>query len=874
MLGYLRSLLLAPFRRNAVSRDIDDEFALHLDLRTEDLIRRGIAPDEARRRARMEFGNLTVARETARASWGTTWVDRLERDFRYAIRTLRRTPGFTAIAILSLGFGIGATTTAFSVIDALDFRPLPFANADRLVWLAEVTPPGHRACSHCSWLTSPPMAREWVTQATSFEAVAAMTSAEVPWDHDDVTESLRGGRVTPGFFGVLGVRPVFGREFVATDTARGARAVALVSYEFWQTRLGASRDVLGMTLAAGGGSPRPVIVGVLPEHFRFGNARSVWVPLTMDGSSRDNRWLTVVARLRPRQTIDRANVELKTIADRLATAYPLDYRGWDVRVESLRTLITMPAGKARFALFATTVLVLLIAMLNVAGLLLGRAVARRQELAMRSALGASSASLLHQLLVEGSVIGVGGGALGMLLSHWFIGLVSRWFSIDTIGLSVSVDARVLGFAVVLSILVGLCAAALPAARIAVMNVHGTLRVSTAERGVQGSRISNTLITLQIALGLVVLTTAALLSRDFLELRYLDLGYRPDSLYFTSISAMPGASRDPVAWSIVAEEVRSRVAVVPGIVSVSLEHQNAMHPTIVRPETGIERRDTNVTPVVKAVDLNYFETFGTRLVSGRPFAVGDAPGAPLVAIINKAAADAFWPGRSPLGERVFVGDSASPGEILTVIGVAANAERGELVQRHWPMIYRPFRQGRIYHAAARLYVRAADDNPTVLAAAERAVRETTNRKAIPFTADEEKLNNRFMGRRFAAIALDAFAAFGLLLAAMGIYGSVAYAAKRRTREIGIRMALGARRWDVVGLVARRGVLLAVIGSAAGVMGAITLMQLFKASVLTTMVGTPWIFAGSVGLMVVVVLVATLLPAARATRVDVVIALRAE
>src|SRR4051812_7816328 len=212
MFGHLRSLALAPFRRDALSRAIDDEFALHIDLRTEDLIRRGLPPDEARRRARMEFGNLTAAKETARASWGMTWVDRLERDLRYAIRTLRRNPGFTAVAVLSLGFGIGATTTAFTVIDALDFRPLPFADADRLVWLAEVTPSGHTICSHCSFLTSPPTAREWAAQATSFEAVAAMTSGDVSWDHDDVTESLRGERVTPGFFGMIGVRPLFGRE--------------------------------------------------------------------------------------------------------------------------------------------------------------------------------------------------------------------------------------------------------------------------------------------------------------------------------------------------------------------------------------------------------------------------------------------------------------------------------------------------------------------------------------------------------------------------------------------------------------------------------------------------------------------------------------
>ena len=872
MFSRLRSLLLAPFRRNSLSDSIDDEFALHIDLRTDDLIRSGLAPDEARRRARMEFGNLTTAKETARAGWGMTWVDRLERDFRYAIRTLRRNPGFTAVAVLSLGFGIGATTTAFSVIDALDFRPLPFADADRLVWLAEFTPPKHEICAHCSWLTSPPTARDWATQATSFEAVGAMTSTEVSLDHDDVTESLRGARVTPGFFGLLGVRPVFGREFVATDTAHGASGVAIISYEFWKTRLGASRDVLGTPLATGGNSPRPIIIGVLPEHFRFGSDRSVWLPLTMDGSSRANRWLTVVARLGPGQTIGRANVELKTIAERLAAAYPADYRGWDVRVESLRTLITMPAGKARFALFATTVLVLLIAVLNVAGLLLGRAVARRQELAMRSALGASSASLLHQMLVEGSCIGVGGGVLSVLLTQWFIRFVPRWFSVDTIGLSVDVNRRVFAFAAVVSIVVGVGAAALPAVRIAAMNVSGTLR-GTADAGVQGSYISNALIALQIALGLVVLTTAALMSRDFLELRYLDLGYRPDSLYFTSISGVAGASRDPAAWGVVAEEVRSRVAAVPGVVSVSLEHQNAMHPRIVRPDGDAERRDTNVTPVVKAVDVNYFETFGTRLVSGRPFVAGDAPGAPLVAIINKAAADVFWPRRSPLGRRVFVGDSASGGEVLTVIGVAANAERGELFQRHWPMLYRPLRQGKIYHAAARLYVRAGD-NPAVLAAAERAIRETTTRKAIPFASDEEKLNNGLMGRRAAATALDVFAAFGLLLAAMGIYGNVNYAAKRRAREIGIRMALGAKRWGVVGLVARRGVLLALAGSGAGVIGAIMLMRTFKASALTTTVATPWIFAGSVALMVVVVLVATLLPAARATRVDVVIALRAE
>jgi putative ABC transport system permease protein len=324
----------------------------------------------------------------------------------------------------------------------------------------------------------------------------------------------------------------------------------------------------------------------------------------------------------------------------------------------------------------------------------------------------------------------------------------------------------------------------------------------------------------------------------------------------------------------AELTRTRLAGLPGVASVSIEHQSAIHPAIVRPAGDAQPLPSSMEPGLKAVDPAYFTTFGTRVRLGRSFTPNDRRTMPLVAVVNKAAADLFWPGQNPLGRQVFVSDSNSVGELLTVVGETDNAELGERHSRHWPVVYRPIQQAKIYHSAGALYLRVADHGSNALAAAQMVIRQETGAPAIPLESEEASLGWRLLPRRFNAIALDIFAGFGLLLAAMGIYGSVSYAVTQRTREIGIRIALGAQSGTVVGLVAERIALLTITGVLAGMAGAFALTRALRSFVEGTSATNPWVFAGSAALMVVVALLATMLPARRATRVDAAIALRGE
>jgi putative ABC transport system permease protein len=885
ILSEARAVLASLFRRHGMDEAMDDEFALHLELRTNDLVRSGIPRDAAERRARLEFGNVTAAKENARRSWGTAWWDRLEQDLRFTVRTLRNSPGFTAVAVLSLGFGIGATTTVFSVIDALDVRPLPYENADRLVWLTEVTPPDNDMCSRCAYLTASSTAGEWITQMRSYETMAVVFHTSFSWETGDAVRSTEAGQATPGFFRLLGVRPMLGREFVPSDTMAGAEPAVLLTYEFWQTHLGADASIVGRQLASEdeeGSSPtlHPIrVIGVLPKEFRFMGYTTVWVPMKLNAaSSRSAREMTVIGRLKRGQTIAAANAELGTIAARLAFAYPDAYRGWGATVRPLRERLMWGAGKGRFVLFAITLLVLCVAVVNVAGLLLSRAAARQQEFAMRSALGASRLRLLSQQLVEGSCVGLAGGLIGIIVAAWGVRFTARWFSIDSAGLTVGVDHRILLFAVAVSFVVGIGAAAVPALHAGRTDLSGSLRGRTAAGGgAYAARTSNALIALQISLGLVLLTSAGLLSANFLQLRYLDLGYDPYGLYRVSVRGTRAQWANAGPWSRLVEGARARVAAIPGVVSASLEYQSAVHPAIIRadqPGRLGNSQDAQLTPALKAVSPEYFGTWGSRLLFGRPFTTADRPGETPVAIVNRAAAAGFWPGHNPLGRRIFIGDSASAGELLTVVGVATDAERGQMGERHWPVVYRPYDQAKFYHASAGLYIRVAAGRPKVFATAQAAIRQATDRPVEAFVSEEEQLSSRLLTQRFNAIVLDLFAGFGLLLAAMGIYGSIAYAVTQRTREIGVRMALGAQRMSILGLVARRGVILAIVGVLAGSASAFALTRVLRSFVSGTSVTNPWVFAGSGILMIVVALLATFLPARRATRLDAVIALRAE
>lgn len=805
-----------------------------------------------------------INRRNTRATWGATWLDRLKQDVRYTLRVLRHSPGFTAIALLSLGGGIGATTTIFSVVDAVDFRPLPFPNASRLVWIAELPPAEAGGCPSCRASSAPASASYWAAQSRTIDEIAALAGYDLLWQHDDVIEYILGLRVTPNLLPMLGVQPERGRPFSESDAAPGAEPVVILSHAFWRTRLGGDTGVIGTRIGQGDQAAR--VIGVLPPQFKFRDSPALWKLLRLDiAEERNARWLTVFGRLAESQSIASASAELETFQSQLAADQPGAYRGWGISVKPLREWFTFGATQGRWILLGFTTLVLLIAVSNVAGLLVARIVARAPELALRAALGASRGRLFGQMVVEGACIGVGGGLLGLTFATWGTRIAPQWMKTDQFGLDVSIDARMLFFSVGLSVLVGIVASLVPALN--VWRLDPSRKLGAGGRAT--SRVSGGLVMFQVAIAFILLTTAGLLARDFVELRYLDLGYDPERLYSTIIRRPAGSPLD--AWYARAEGVRARAAATPGVLSASLEIRSATNPVFVRPADQPPAPAIR-SPSFRAVDAGFFQTLGSPLVKGRSFTSSDQSGAPNVAIVNEAAASAFWPGQDPLGKEVIAGDTPADAELLTVVGVATDMERGEMIERHWPMVYRPLPQARVYRAPAILHLRV--QSARVIPAAQRTIYEATGRPAGPLAAATDGLRERLFAQRVNAIAFQVFSAFGLLLAAMGIYGIAAYAVTQRMREIGIRLALGAPRAAVVALIARNGLLLAVSGALLGLIGALALARIYGSLMVGTSPMNVWIYLGAAIVMVVTALAATLMPARRAAQTDSMSVLRAE
>ena len=874
--------LRALLRRDHVEAEFDEELRYHLDREIERNLDRGMSPEEARRAARRAFGDPGRLKEEARETWRWLWVDELAQDLGYGVRRLRRSPGFTVVAVLSLGFGIGATSTLFGVVDALDFRPLPYPDAERLVWLAELLPLDDGRCPGCPWRVRSSVADEWQARARSYDAVALWSDAfGAYFPNGDVVRAMSVGQVSPGFFEILGASPQVGRAFVPDDTLPGAEPVALLSWATWQGSFGGDPGVLGTTLEyyrdrSLTDSRTVTVVGVLPEDFRFdGQSHAFWAPLAAGGGAGSDSWVDVLARLRPGVTRAEAEEELSFLHRRLTASQPDASR--NVAVRPLRYRLGLGAGEGRGVLLGVTGLVLLSAVMNVAGLSLARTLSRRGELTLRSALGARRLRLVRQLVVEGSLLGVLGGAVGVMVAFQGMDAARRWFRLEHAAMAPEIDHRILAFIAGASLLVGILTALLPAGRTVLADLHPTLRkgpgtaFSPSVAGVTGG-----LLVVQLAAGLVLLTGAGLLGSEFLKLRYLDIGFDPEGLYRVSLSGSddPAHLESPEAWRPRLEQAGRRAGAVRGVSGAALRHLSAIAPAVVRPEGRVEAEPGGPDPRVEAVSHEYFETLETPILRGRGFTAADAEGTRPVAVLNRAAAVRFWPGENPLGRQVFVGDSIRAGEFLTVIGVVADLERGEMIERHWSVVYRPLEQSPLYHPAASLFVRIPDQPGVALPELQGAVREALGHPTSPFSSVEEELGRRFQRERFNALALNLFAVFGLLLASMGIYGSVAYRVARRTREIGIRMALGAERRRVLRLVGRHATGVVAGGIVLGLLGSVAFTRVLRSFVSATSVTELWMFAASGSLIGVVALFATWIPARKALAVDPVVALRTD
>ena len=905
-----------------VRQDVDAELEMHLEMKARELIDDGLGPEEAHREARRRFGNLASIRRQcvvaqsriARVAARNDWIGALLSDLRYAVRTLRRSPGFTTVAALSLALGIGATSTIFSVTNAILLRPPPFEDPERLVHVGELMQNGRVSLVRMGTF------RAWTEQNHVFEQMGMYSGGgrdgpgvvRMTLPGGDGPEPVTVQMIGSNMFRVLGVQPIVGRTFLPED---GRNLNVILSYDFWQRRFGADESVLGQPLPGSGA----VIVGIMPPDFRINpRANKVEVWEADDVTNVTNylptlRWMTVFARLKPGISIEQAQLELDVIARRHAAAEPasgmLPDRGAHVR--PLRQQATAQYANPLYLLLGAVGFVLLIACCNVANLLLARGAARQTEIAMRTALGASRWRVMRQLLTESVLLAVLGGLLGVLLAFggiaMFIALAPNWYPPTQ---EIRVDGMVLGFTIGISLLTGILFGLTPALQTSKPDLNQCLKEGAGRStAAPRHRIRSTLVVTEVALALVLLAGAALMMNSFVRVLGVDPGFNPKNLltmqfnlwsedspgYMTSDTT--GVTRVTPQVAIFYQRVLERIGALPGVTSVdritgSNPRNSSQRFSIVGrpvPPSGDEPRATYAE-----ISPDFFRTMETPLLKGRAFTEQDTQGSPDVAIISEATARAFFPGEDPIGQvlqaslQIYTDPRAAldrPRHIVGIVGDTRQLRR----QRNGeplpiiPVVYVPYRQhlweypGNTagFHVSAELVIRTASDPMRSVAAIIKVVADVDRDVELDqIVTMEERLADATASERFWVRLLGIFAALSVFLAAVGIYGVISYSVLRRRHEFGLRKALGADNVNVMRLVLKESLVLSLIGVGIGLAAAFALTRLISSQLYGVTATDPLTFSiVSVGL-VAIALLASYVPARRAVRTDPMEALRAE
>ncbi|MGH9849262.1 MAG: ADOP family duplicated permease [Blastocatellia bacterium] len=863
--------------------ELDAEIRSHLDEAIRDRIERGESPEQARVNALREFGNVGLVKEVTREMWGWASLERLGQDLRFGLRMLRKNPGFSLIAILTLALGIGANTAIFSVVNSVLLRPLPYSDPDRLAMLWTDDP---RRGVHEEG-TSFPNFEDWRNQSRSFADMAICTRGnDVNLTGGNGVERVSGERVSANFFPLLGVAPMLGRTISLEDEQR-RESVVVLSHNLWVRRFGADRNVIGKTLEIGGRSAQ--VIGVMPTDFYFPSKETqLWEPASLDASwdrqksRRYTDWWRVIGRLKPGVSFQQAQMEMNAIGNRLQQTYPttdLEFAGFGVNVIPMLTQITgQKLGLALWLLFGAVTLILLIACSNVANLSLARNAARRREFAVRLALGAGPWRLVWQLLSESLLLGMLGGLSGVFLAVWGIDLL-RKFSPRGIPRQeeVSVDGRVLVFALVTSLLTGALFGLLPAGKISQSDPHEVLKEGGRNEASAGMhRARGALVVVEVALALVLLVGAGLLIRSFLRVQAVELGFKPERALTLKLDLPDSKNRaQKVAFY---QQAFERLAALPGVEAVgAISHVFLEN----NPDTGItiEGHDTAsaneaALPLMDdVVSADYFKAMGIPLLKGRFFTDQDTLDAPRVAIINETMARRFFPGEDPLGRRFKYGNAQSTSPPLTIIGVIGDVrreglEKEAISQNFIALSQNPNRQ-------MNLVIRTTTDPLSLAAAVRNEIRAIDNTLPLfGLTTVERQLAEMGAARRFQTGLLGVFAVLALGLAIIGIYGVMSQVTTQRTQEIGIRMALGAQARDVLRLVIGQGMKLVLLGVALGLLASLALTQLLKALLFGVSATDPLTYGAVAVLLAAIALLACWIPARRATKVDPLIALRHE
>ncbi|MHB8653030.1 MAG: ADOP family duplicated permease [Terriglobia bacterium] len=894
----LGSRFLMLFRRRHFDADLEEEMRLHRELREQEQIEHGLSTEDAHYAAQRRFGNDLVLREESRDMWGWNWLENLLQDVRYGLRQLRRNLGFTVVVVLTLALGIGAPTAIFSIVDAVLLRPLPFKDAARLAVLHEAIP----KLGYPKMGFSAPDLSIYEREQKSFSELGAYQDKHVEISGHGQPARMTATRVSASLFPMLGATPMLGRGFAPGEDAPG-HPVAILSYGLWQNRYGGTPDALGQTLDV---DRQPyTIIGVMPRYFVFplasaddnGSPADIWVPMAFTPTELQGwggTYLTsVVGRLRAGVTLGQVRGENEALARRIVDSYPAGIAEFVRRgqlaiavtpfqeevVASVRTLLLV--------LMAAVGLVLLIACANVATLLLSRATARERELSVRTALGASRLRLLRQMLTESLLLSLGGGALGFLLALWGRNvLLAMVPSSITLPSRIPLSEGVLAFAAGASLLSGTILGLVPAFRAPLASMAGALQESG--RGATATRAHHRLqgffVTAEFALAFVLLVGAGLLIRSFVRLLETNPGFRPDHVLTMNVPLPAKAYAHASEVENLYTQLLDKVSNLPGVESATLSNDLPLREVVgvsYIPEGQVNGASATPEAVGQTWLMgNYFQTMGVPLLQGRWFAPEDRAGSQWVAIINLSAAQKFWPGQNALGKRLKWGG----GPWQTVVGVVGNVNEGGLGTPPAPHVYRPYLQVddrfleqdpfgdmRAMNLALRTHGDPASLASTAVAQVHSLDPDVAVTKILTMT---QVLSSTVAGPEFNTWLLGTFAGVALLLAAIGIYGVLAYSVAQQTHEIGIRMALGAQKRDVLRVVVGRGFRLTIIGMAIGIAGSFAVTR-FLSSLLYGVKPTDLFTFFTVALVLAgVAVLASYIPARRATKVDPMVALRYE
>jgi len=879
--------LHALFRKERAESEMDDELRFHLEKQVEQNIAGGMSPEAARYAALRQFGNVGAVKEECRDSWGLRFINELLQDLRYGLRQLRRNPGFTAVAVLTLALGIGANTAIFSVVNSVLLNPLPYPQPERLAALFSHKPQfTYGSISYPNYL-------DWVRENHSFSAMAAFRPDSLNLTGMGEPERVPVEMVSAGFFPLLGVKPVIGRTFSSQEDQVGGAPVALVGDGFWKRRFGQSPDILGKAITLAGTSY--TIIGVIPSTFNYsaGNfdPSDVYVPIGQWNQPlfRDRRvgmGMNAVGRLKPGVTIEQARSDMDTLGRRLAEAYPDANKNTGVTLVPLKQAVVGGIQPYLLVLLAAVGFVLLIACVNVANLSLARSTGRAREFAIRIALGAGRRRVVRQLLTESVLLALAGGGLGLLVATWGLQAALKVLpeALPRVQ-EVHLDARVLLFTLAASLLTGILFGLAPALKTSAADIQATLKEGGRGSSAGRHRTQRTFVVVEMALAVILLASAGLMIRSLASLWSVDPGFDPRHLIVFRASFHPEKSPEAIrtTWS----EIHDKLSALPGVEAVSLSMAGRPLQGDSEVEFWLEGQPKPASQsqmkktLYYLVQPDYLKAMKVPLLRGRFLTSEDNEHAPFVTVIDDQFARLYLPGENPIGKRINFDVINATAEI---VGVAGHVKQWGLDESKAPPVLAqcylatsqiPDRFVPLIASNLAVVMRTAGSPGAQAGAIRHAIGQIDSQAAVYAIVPMRRIiSDRLASQRFSMILMAIFAGLALIMASVGIYGVVSYVTSQRTHEMGIRMALGAERSDVLKMVVGQGLKLALMGVAIGIAGSLALTR-FLASLLYGVKPTdPLTFTAVSLVLIAVALLACYIPARRASKIDPMVALRYE